>query len=159
MGGKAAARLDAPDARAEAGIRERPDRSAGLGALLRGVLVGGVLLLALGCGRDSTTGPTAAGLIIDAQELVTGDGGCRLRVTLRNRMGSDISGTLVYALFDGHKTGIGSAKVEPVVPDATTRFATSDLLLASADGHRLACSEIASFTIDPAKTTVPIATS
>ena len=130
-----------------------------LAVLLRRGMIGAILLLTLGCGSDSTTGPKASGLVIVAQVLIPGSGGCRLQVTLRNRTGTDISGTLVYTLFDSLKTVIGSATVFPVVPDNTTRLATSDFLKAGADGHKLACSEIATFTVDPSQTTVPIQTS
>ena len=116
------------------------------------------MLLALGCHSSSTTGPRANGLSIEAQQLIQGGSECRLKVTLKNRFGSDLSGQLVYHLLDGRKATIGSATVFPVVPDGERRFATSGPLLASADGHRLACSEIASVQIDFASTTVPIAT-
>jgi hypothetical protein len=120
--------------------------------------VGGALFLALGCHSSSTTGPKANGLTVEAQQLIQDGSGCRLKVTLKNRSGSDLSGALVYHLLDGQKATIGSATVFPVVPDGERRFATSAPLLASADGHRLACSDIASLQIDSASTTVPIAT-
>ncbi len=124
---------------------------------LRWSFIGAALALALGCGSNATTGPRQPGLTVDAQELIPGDGGCRLRATLRNRTGADLSGQLVYNLLDAARSIIGSATVFPVVPDNTTRFATSDLLVSSVDGHRLACTEIAFVQINTESTTVPLA--
>jgi hypothetical protein len=121
-------------------------------------IVGAVLLLALGCEDNGTTGPKTNGLTIQAQQLIPDGRSCRLKVTLKNRTGSDLSGQLVYDLLDAKKTVIGSATVFPAVPDGDQRFATSDFLLASADGHQLACLEIAALQINLGSTTVPIAT-
>jgi len=124
--------------------------------MLRWGLLGAMLGLPLGCGNDSTTGPKEPGLLIDAQALVPSDRGCRLKATLRNRTGADLSGQLIYNLLDAQGNVIGSATVFPVVPDDTTRFATSDLLVSSVDGHRLTCSEIALLQVDASRTTVPV---
>ena len=130
-------------------------RGRARGWLLRGLV--GAVLLVLGCDNSSTTGPKATGLIIQAQQLVSGGGGCRLKVILENRVGTDLSGEVVYKLLDGRGVVIGSAAVFPVVPDGETRSATSDFLLAGPGGRRLGCPEIASLQIDPTRTTVPIA--
>jgi len=124
---------------------------------LRRAFLGSMLFLALGCGKSSTTGPKAAGLIIETQQLIPDGGGCRLKVTLKNRVGSDISGEIVYSLVDARGAAIGTTIVFPIVPDNETKSATSDLLLAATDGHRLACSEIVSLQIDPTLSTVPLA--
>lgn len=121
-------------------------------------VVAAVLLLTLGCEDNGTTGPKTNGLTIQAQQLVPDGRSCRLKVTLTNRTGADLSGQLAYDLLDATKTVIGSATVFPTVPDGAQRFATSDFLLASADGRRLACVEIAALQINLTSTTVPIAT-
>jgi hypothetical protein len=123
----------------------------------RSGVVGAALLLTLGC-DNSTTGPKTNGLTIVAQELVPDGSACRLKVTLTNHTGSDLSGQLVYKLLDAQKTLIGVATVFPTVPDGSQRFATSDFLVAIKDGHQLRCSDIATFQIDPLTSTVPIAT-
>jgi hypothetical protein len=120
--------------------------------------VGAALLLILGCEDNSTTGPRSKGLTIEAQELIPSGGVCRLKVTLSNRTGSDLSGRVGYQLLDAQKTVIGGVFVFPNVPDGSQRTATSDFLKAT-DGHLLACSEIAALEILPGDSTVPIATS
>ena len=121
-------------------------------------MVGAILLLALGCEDNSTTGPKTNGLTVQAQELIQAGSFCRLKVTLDNRTGADLSGQLVYQLLDAKKAVIGTAVVFPTVPDGTHRTATSDFLLASSDGHRLACAEIVAVQLAPVGSTVPLAT-
>ena len=123
----------------------------------RAGVVGAVLLLTLGCEDNSTTGPKSNGLTIEAQELVTSSSGCRLKVTLSNHSGQDLSGLLAYQLLGAQKTVIGTARVFPTVPDGTRRTATSDFLQA-VGGRGLVCSEIAAVQLAPVGSTVPIAT-
>jgi hypothetical protein len=120
-------------------------------------VVGAILLLALGCEDNSTTGPKSNGLSIQAQELIQGGAACRLKVTLDNRTGADLSGQLVFQLLDAKKAVIGTAVVFPTVPDGTRRTATSDFLKASSDGHPLACAEIVAVQLAPVGSTVPLA--
>jgi hypothetical protein len=122
-------------------------------------ILGAALLLTLGCNDNSTTGPKTNGLTIDAQELLASGSGCKLKVTFSNRTGADLSGQLGFTLLDATKMAIGTAVVFPTVPDGTHRSATSDFLLADADGHRLVCPEIATVQLDPNGATVPVATS
>jgi hypothetical protein len=120
-------------------------------------VVGAILLLALGCEDNSTTGPRSNGLTIEDQELIEGGAACRLRVTISNRTGSDLSGQLAYQLLNAQKVVIGTAVVFPTVPDGTRRTATSDFLRASSDGHPLACAEIVAVQLAPVGSTVPLA--
>ena len=118
-----------------------------------------LLLLTLGCEDNSTTGPKSSGLTIESEELLPSSSGCRLKVTLSNRTGSDLSGQIAYQFLDAQKTVIGAAVVFPNVPDGTRRTATSDFLQASSDGHRLACADIVAVQLLPVGTTVPVLTS
>jgi hypothetical protein len=131
-----------------------------VGVGLRRAFLGGALLLGLGCGSSSsTTGPRPAGLIIEALQLLPDGGECRLNVILKNRVGTDIGGDIVYNLVGAEMATIGTATVFPFVRDGETRSATSDILRATTDGHRLACSEIVSLQINPTLTSVPLASS
>jgi len=127
------------------------------GAWARAGVVAAVLLLTLGCEDNSTTGPKSNGVTIEAQELITSGSGCRLKVTLSNRTGADLSGQLAYQLLNAQKSVIGTATVFPTVPDGTRRTATSDFLRGS-DGHSLVCAEIVAVQLAPVGSTVPIAT-
>ena len=124
----------------------------------RTAVAGAILLLTLGCEDNSTTGPKSNGLTIEAQELIPSGSGCRLRVTLSNHTGADLSGQIAYQLLSAQKVVIGAAVVFPTVPDGTRRTATSDFLRASSDAHPLACAEIATIQQTPLGSTVPIAT-
>ena len=121
-------------------------------------VLGAMLLLALGCEDNSTTGPKSNGLTIQDQELIEGGAACRLKVTLTNRTGADLSGQLAFQLLNAQKVVIGTAVVFPTVPDGTRRTATSDFLRASSDGHPLACAEIVAIQLTPVGSTVPLAT-
>jgi len=115
-----------------------------------------VLLLTLGCEDNSTTGPKKNGLTIESQELIASGSGCRLKVTLSNHFGSDVSGQLAYQFLNAQKVVIGAAVVFPTVPDGTRRTATSDFLRGT-DGHTLLCDEIVAVQLAPVGSTVPIA--
>ena len=117
-----------------------------------------MLLLSFGCENNSTTGPKASGLTIESLELIPSGTGCKLKVSLANHTGTDLSGQIAYQFLDAQKNIIGGATVFPNVPDATHRTATSDFLEASSDGHPLACADIVSIELLPVGTTVPIAT-
>jgi hypothetical protein len=110
-----------------------------------------------GCDNEGTTGPRTSGLTIVTQELVADGGGCRLRVTLQNRTGTDVSGILVFNLVGATGTTIGSGAVFPLVPDGETRLATSDVLVATPGGRQLACSEIPTVRVDRTRSNVPVA--
>jgi hypothetical protein len=139
-------------------VRRTGRRIAGRGAAIwpsAGIL-GTALLLTLGCEDNSTTGPKANGLIVESQELTPSGGSCKLKVTLVNHTGADLSGQIAYQLLDAQKNIIGAATVFPTVPDGTRRTATSDFLLADSDGHRLACADIVAVQLLPVGTSVPI---
>jgi hypothetical protein len=122
------------------------------------LVLAGVVAGLSGCDSDGgTTGPLASGLTIVSQDLVADGGGCRLRVRVQNLTGANVAGIMVFALVDAAGATIGSAAVFPIVPDGETRFATSDLLVATPGNRQLGCSEIPTVRVDPERSTVPIA--
>jgi hypothetical protein len=121
----------------------------------RAGIVAVVLLLAIGC-DNSTTGPKTNGLTIESLDLESSSSGCKLKVTLSNHTGTDLSGQLGYNFLDAQKNVIAGIFVFPNVPDGSRRTATSDFITGG-DGHRLVCSEIASMEIVDSGNTVPIA--
>ena len=128
------------------------------GPWTRAAIVGAVMLLGAGCEDNSTTGPKTAGLTVESLDLTpSGSGGCKIKVTLVNHTGSDLSGQIAYQLLNAQKTIIGSAIVFPNVPDGTRRTATSDFLKSSTDGHPLACADVVAIQLLPVGTTVGIA--
>jgi hypothetical protein len=119
--------------------------------------MGAVLLLGLGCNDNSTTGPKTAGLTILSQELIPSDSGCKLKLTLTNHTGSDLSGQITYSILNAKNTIIGTAIVFPDVPDGAQRTATSDFLVTTIGGLRLTCADVVTLQLLPIGTTVPIA--
>jgi hypothetical protein len=139
-----------------------------LGNVSRRVLLVGLLGLSVACGGgegSSVPAPTVTGLnqiVIESQELLPTDAGCRLKVTFRNVSGNPISGQLVYNVLSPAGTKIGVTVVFPSASPGSTRTATSDKIPEITTtttatgtttnlptGRLLPCSEIGRVQLDP----------